>query len=142
MSRRVSNSGSNGAGVVRRHQRSDDGNAFIPDPGDGPARTRDDLAESLAEDYLQGATSGGEPVAEEQNDEVVPEELGGPFVETSAREEFADGIDESNPADAERAALPLTGPGMVGTLREIDRDPDGDDEDEDGEGLGGTVAGA
>jgi hypothetical protein len=145
MSRRVSNSGSNGARAARRHQRSDDGNAFIPDPGDGPAHTRDDLAESLAEEYLQGATSGGEPVAEEQNDEVVPEELGGPFVETSASEEFADGTDESNPADAERAALPLTGPGMAATPREIDHDPDGEqdeEDDEDREGLGGTVAGA
>jgi hypothetical protein len=74
---------------------------------------------------LQGATSGGEPFAEEQNDELVPEELGGPFVETSAREEFADGTDESNPIDAERAALPLTGPGIVGNPRE-----DSDDEDE------------
>jgi hypothetical protein len=142
MSRRVSKSGSNGAGAARRHQRSDDGNAFIPDPGDGPAHTRDDLAESLAEEYLLGATSGGEPVAEEQNDEVVPEELGGPFVETSAREEFADGTDESNPADAEPAALPLTGSGMVAAPRELDRDPDAEDDEEEREGLGGTVAGA
>jgi hypothetical protein len=142
MSRRVSNSGSNGAGAARRHQRSDDGNAFIPDPGDGPAHTRDDLAESLAEEYLRGATSGGEAVAEEQNDEVVPEELGGPFVETSAREEFADGTDESNPADAERAALPLTGPSLIAAPSEIERDPDGEEGDEGREGLEGTVAGA
>jgi hypothetical protein len=126
MNRHGSKSASRGVKQVgrpgpHRHVRSDDGNAFIPDPEDGPARTRDDLAENLAEDFLQGATSGGEPFAEEQNDEVVPEELGGPFVETSAREEFADGVDESNPADAERAATPQTGPGIVGTLRE-DRD--------------------
>ncbi|HET6150675.1 MAG TPA: hypothetical protein VFH68_24255 [Polyangia bacterium] len=125
MSRRVSKSTSRGAkqepvgrAVPHRHPRSDDGNAFIPDPEDGPARTSDDLAENLAEEYLQGATSGGEPMAEEQNDEVVPEELGGPFVETSGREEFADGTDESNPADAERAPLPLTGPGIAATPRE------------------------
>ena len=105
-----------------RHQRPDDGNAFIPDPEDGPARTRDDLAENLAEDFLQGATSGGEPMAEEHNDEVTPEELGGPFVETSAREEFADGIDESNPADAERAALPMTGPGIAASREEENED--------------------
>ena len=125
MSRHVSKSASQGGkqapagrAVPHRHQRPDDGNAFIPDPEDGPARTQDDLAENLAEDYLQGATSGGEPFAEEQNDEIVPEELGGPFVETSARDEFADGTDESNPADAERAPLPLTGPGIVATPRE------------------------
>ena len=123
MSRRVSKSTSPAPTprpTPHRHQRSDDGNAFIPDPEDGPARTRDDLAENLAEEYLQGATSGGEPMAEEQNDMVTPEELGGPFVETSAREEFADGIDESNPIDAEPAPLPLTGPGIA-TSRD-DRD--------------------
>jgi hypothetical protein len=103
--------------VPQRHQRSDDGNAFIPDPEGGPAHTRDDLAESLAEDFLQAATSG-EGVAEESGDEVVPEELGGPFVETSASEEFASGTDESNPPDAETEPLPLSGPGIVGTPKE------------------------
>src|SRR5215471_2876472 len=100
MSRRVPSSIAQDSGpasarrgfAARRHPRSDDGNAFIPDPEDGPARVSDDLAENLAEEFVQGATSGGEPVAEEQNDEVVPEELGGPFIETSAREEFADGV--------------------------------------------------
>jgi len=62
-----------------RHGRTDDGNAFIPDPEGGPARTSDDLAESLAEEYLESATSG-EDVAEELQDEIVPEELGGPFI--------------------------------------------------------------
>lgn len=100
-----------------RHDRSDDGNAFIPDPEGGPAHTRDDLAESLAEDFLQAATSG-EDVAEESGDEVVPEELGGPFIETSASEEFASGTDESNPPDAETEPLPLSGPGIVGTPKE------------------------
>ena len=79
------------------HQRSDDGNAFMPDPEDGPARIRDDLAENLAEDYLQAATQGME--VEEDHDQVVPEELGGPFVETSAAEEFALDIDEANSED-------------------------------------------
>src|SRR5262245_30227561 len=80
--------------------RSDDANAFIPDPDGGPARTDDDLAESMAEEFLEAATRGNE-VAEEVLDEVVPEEIGGPFVETTAAEEFAAGVDESNPADAE-----------------------------------------
>src|ERR1044071_479953 len=74
------------------HQRSDDGNAFMPDPGDGPARIHDDLAENLAEDYVQAATQGME--VEEDHDQIVPEELGGPFVETSAAEEFALDTDE------------------------------------------------
>ena len=96
--------------VPRRHQRSDDGNAFIPDPEGGPARTSDDLAENMAEDFLQSATSG-EDHAEQSLDEVVAEEFGGPFVETSAREEFASGTDESNPPDADREPLPTTSGG-------------------------------
>jgi hypothetical protein len=100
-----------------RHQRSDDGNAFIPDPEGGPAVIPDDLAESLAEDFLQAATSG-EDVTEEAADEVVPEELGGPFIETSASEEFASGSDESNPPDAETEPLPLSGPGIIGIPKE------------------------
>nr|MBK7069667.1 hypothetical protein [Deltaproteobacteria bacterium] len=35
-------------------ERMDDGNAFIRDPGSGPAHTRDDLAENLAEQFLVG----------------------------------------------------------------------------------------
>ncbi len=140
MSRRVPNSIGQNEGPAparrgspsRRRPRSDDGNAFIPDPEDGPARSSDDLAESLAEEYLQGATSGGEAVAEEQNDEVVPEELGGPFVETSAREEFAQGVDESNPADAERAALPTSGRGVVARPREeIDQETESDEDSDE-----------
>jgi hypothetical protein len=93
------------------HQRSDDGNAFMPDPGEGPARIRDDLAENLAEDYLQAATQGME--VEEDHDQIVPEELGGPFVETSAAEEFALDTDEANPEDASREPLPRPVAGLV-----------------------------
>jgi hypothetical protein len=93
------------------HQRSDDGNAFMPDPGDGPARIRDDLAENLAEDYVQAATQGME--VEEDLDQIVPEEFGGPFVETSAAEEFALDTDEANPEDASREPLPRPVAGLV-----------------------------
>ena len=55
----------------------------MPDPEGGPARIRDDLAENLAEDYLQAATQGME--VEEVHDQMVPEEIGGPFVETRPR---------------------------------------------------------
>ncbi len=93
------------------HHRSDDGNAFMPDPEDGPARIRDDLAENLAEDYVQAATQGME--VEEDHDQIVPEELGGPFVETSAAEEFALDTDEANPEDASREPLPRPVAGLV-----------------------------
>ena len=83
----------------------------MPDPGDGPARIRDDLAENLAEDYLQAATQGVE--VEEDLDQIVPEEFGGPFVETSAAEEFALDTDEANPEDASREPLPRPVAGLV-----------------------------
>ena len=105
----------------RFHQRSDDGNAFMPDPEDGPARIHDDLAENLAEDYLQAATQGME--VEEDHDQIVPEELGGPFIETSAAEEFALDTDEANPEDASREPLPRPVAGLVLSA------PEGEDND-------------
>jgi hypothetical protein len=92
--------------VVPPHQaRADDGEAFFHDPHGGPARTTEQLGETLAEEFLQSATSAQE-VSEEIRDAVVPEELGGPFVQHSAEEEFADGVDEANPVGAQRAAFP------------------------------------
>jgi hypothetical protein len=67
----------------------------------------DDLSEEMGEAFVRTATSG-EQADEDMRDEEVPEERGGPFVETTAREEFARGTDESNPRDAEPAALPTT----------------------------------
>ena len=72
---------------------------------DRPAGGRDDLAEELGESYVQSATSGEESALELQNEETE-EERGGPFVVTTAAQEFADDVDESNPEDAEPAALP------------------------------------
>jgi hypothetical protein len=97
------------------YRRRDDADAFIPDPDGGPARVSDDLAEIMAEEFVQGATSG-EDAAEEAVDVVVPEELGGPFIETSDEDEFAAGTDESNPSDAEPEPLPRPIGGIVGNL--------------------------
>src|SRR6478752_7862258 len=114
---RAASAASGGDGVRTRpsyygaHHRSDDANAFMPDPEDGPARIHDDLAENLAEDYLQAATQGME--VEEDHDQIVPEELGGPFIETSAAEEFALDTDEANPEDASREPLPRPVAGLV-----------------------------
>lgn len=88
--------------------RSDEGTAFIPDPYDGagaPARTADSFAETLAEEYVSSATNAEEMMEDEFN-QVQPEELGGPFTETSAQEEFANAPDASNPVDAEREPFP------------------------------------
>jgi hypothetical protein len=89
----------------RLRRRDDDGDAFFPDPGEGPAHTRDGLAQELAEEFLMSATSG-EYVREDELDREVPEESGGPFVIHPARYEYALDIDGSNPADAAREALP------------------------------------
>ena len=102
------------------HQRSDDGNAFMPDPEGGPARIEDDLAENLAEDYLQAATQGME--VEEDHDQIVPEEIGGPFVETTAADEFAHDTDEANPEDASREPLPRPVAGLVMSANEEEED--------------------
>ncbi len=87
-----------------RHERKDDGNAFIRDPGSGPAHTRDQLAEELAEEFLSSATSG-EGQAEDALNADVEEELGGPFVMTTPGTEL--GTDDDPELDGtEREAEP------------------------------------
>jgi hypothetical protein len=93
------------APMLGSRRRTDTADAFMPDPEDGPARIKDDLAEVLAEDFLRSATSG-DNVDDEVMEQVVAEEFGGPFVESSADEEFAEGTDESNPIDAVPEPLP------------------------------------
>jgi hypothetical protein len=110
----------------RRRGRTDDGTAFMPDPEDGPAYINDSLAENLAEEYLESATRG-EPVVDDVLEEVVPEEIGGPFLETSSGDEFAGGTDPANPPDAEREPLPRPVAGLVQTPVE-GRDEPGEDE--------------
>jgi hypothetical protein len=90
---------------VERVLRADSADAFIRNPDDEGMSIDDDLAETLAEEFVHAATSG-EDQTEEALDQMVPEEIGGPFVETNAAEEFAQGTDESNPADAEPEAMP------------------------------------
>ncbi len=70
-------------------------------------RSSDDLVEELGEEVVAEATSaehGGEDIL----DQEVPEERGGPFVETTGAEEFAHGIDASNPRGAKREPFPTT----------------------------------
>jgi hypothetical protein len=85
-----------------RKSRPDDANAFLPD---GATHARDPLSERLAEGYLEAVTSG-EEAEDERLDGNVPEEIGGPFIETSAAEELADDVDETNPEDATREPIP------------------------------------
>lgn len=95
------------------HPRSDDADAFLPDPfGGKTVRDRadragnDSLADVLGKSFVNAVTSG-EEVAEDLRDEVTPEELGGPFVITRGRDEFATDDDIPIP-EANREAFPTS----------------------------------
>jgi hypothetical protein len=84
-------------------------NALADSPEYIPEAAHDSLAEELGEEVLESATSGDQ-AAENIRDEDFPEDEGGPFVETTGRQEFAGGTDGSNPADAEPADFPTVSP--------------------------------
>jgi hypothetical protein len=107
----------------QRHGRSDPADAFFPDPGDGPARVADDLAEELAEEFLASATTGQEQ-AEEALDQFVEEEIGGPFVTSPSNREFAYGFDESNIPGTQPEPYPTVGPttSLVASAEEVVED--------------------
>jgi hypothetical protein len=71
------------------------------------SHVEDDLAEEMGEDAVERATSGEDDAEDVANRETT-EEHGGPFVVTTGGTEFADGTDESNPADAKREPFPKT----------------------------------
>jgi hypothetical protein len=99
--------------------RRDAGDAFFPDPAGGRAFAPDELAEELAEEFLAAATSG-EGQGEEAHEQFVDEEVGGPFVTTRAKQEFAHGYDDSNFLGAERESLPMPGPVTADWMEEED----------------------
>lgn len=86
----------------RESNPKDDDRAFV-----GGHRTKDGLAEQLAEDAVEAMTSGEDKLADDLAADV-PEELGGPFVTTTSGVEIADGTDASNPKDATREPFPKT----------------------------------
>jgi hypothetical protein len=88
--------------LARSGPPADDGQSFLTGP-----RSGDDLAEELGEGFVESATTG-EYEGEETHEQVVDEESGGPFVETSGATEFAAGTDASNPIDAKREPFPKT----------------------------------
>ena len=88
-----------------RHVRKDDADAFIRHPDDKAMRTDDSLAESFGEEFIRSATTGEDVDDTLYLDEEVTEEIGGPFVVSTAEEEFA--MDDNGlPDDAERAERP------------------------------------
>src|SRR4051812_25113131 len=94
-------------------RRTDTADAFIRDPDDGgPIVADDDLAEVLGEEFVLSATTA-EDMSDEALQQGVPEDIGGPFVESSPEVEFADGPDESNPADADAEPMPRAVSGLA-----------------------------
>jgi hypothetical protein len=71
------------------------------------ARAKDPLAEEMGETWVATATSG-EDESQDVYSQNVPEDEGGPFVPTTAGQEFAEGTDASNPAGAKREPFPRT----------------------------------
>lgn len=66
----------------RRHPKEcpDSGDAFVPDVARSHERLLDDVAESLAEEFIATITSA-ESVGEDARDEMTAEDYGGPFLE-------------------------------------------------------------
>lgn len=82
----------------------------------------DDLADTLGREFVESATTGEEAATEDFESEV-PEEFGGPFVESDASHEFAARPDESNPPEATKEALPTAmgrGPPTQADLEEAE----------------------
>jgi hypothetical protein len=69
------------------------------------ADTEDEEAQQLGEEFVRSVTSG-EEAESEMEEEAQVEEQGGPFVITTARQEFAYDSDESNPPGTEREPFP------------------------------------
>lgn len=138
MARREGEAGRRPIVDARQFDRSDDANAFLPDPEEGPAVIDDDIAQTLAEEFMEAATSGQEQ-GEEAQDEIAPEEIGGPFLQTTMTEEIALDSDPMNPPDATAEPLPLAtrslvqpppdDAGFLGSAANgFDEDQDDDDE--------------
>ena len=77
------------------------------DPAFLTGTSSEPLSEQLGANYIRSALAG-EETTEDARDGTTTEELGGPFIETSAETEVAFGVDGSNPIDATREPVPLT----------------------------------
>jgi hypothetical protein len=80
----------------------DDARAFV-----GKRRSRDDLAEELAEEAVVAMTTGEDGLGDDLQASVA-EDVGGPFVASTAGKEFAEGTDASNPSTSTKEPFPRT----------------------------------
>ena len=71
------------------------------------SREKDSLSEELGAEVVMTMTSAEDQSARLQEADVE-EEVGGPFVITPARREFARGTDRSNPRKSTREPFPKT----------------------------------
>ena len=81
----------------------DDDRAFVVG-----SKSNDPLAESFGEEFVESATSGESEAERSSSEEITSDEVGGPFVVTSGRQEYAEGTDASNPKGATREPFPRT----------------------------------
>lgn len=79
-----------------RSERSDAADAFVPDPEGHHGPVPDDLAEYLGESFVSTAT-GGDDGGEVLQEDIVVEELGGPFIETDGGDEFGESLQAGAP---------------------------------------------
>jgi hypothetical protein len=114
--------------MAKRRKKPADGDAFIPESAQA-AGAGDDLAELLAEEFLISAVSG-EPSQEDARDEVLDEEIGGPFVEASPAEEFGRTRFGAREVGSDVNALPTALGGLaIASPDELSADDDGDIDD-------------
>lgn len=91
--------------LSRENQGGDDDRGFVK-----THRSQESIAEELGEGTVTNMTTGEDSLPDSL-DESAEEETGGPFVETPASEEFAEGTDESNIPEATREPFPKTSGG-------------------------------
>jgi hypothetical protein len=92
-----------------KRSRPDGADAFVPDPQGEHGPLPADDAESFAEEFIASATSA-EPVEMEAQDEVVDDEVGGPFVGIEGEHEPEVDEEEIAAALAPEARTDLTEP--------------------------------
>ncbi len=112
--------------------RSDSGDAFIRE-SEQRTGTRDELAEHLAEQFERSITTG-EADDDPTDDSLHVEEIGGPFIESSADREFGDtrnSTDDGEPSPVPEAvgSLAIASPDEEHEAVEDEVERTGDDVD-------------
>ncbi len=86
---------------LRRKPRPDDANAFVTDTTGERRPLPEAEAEALAEEFI-GAATGGESLAQEAEDELAPDEDGGPYLVLEEEELLEEELEVVENLDLER----------------------------------------